>query len=73
MRKKINLKSLKTYIQFAYTRYVICPHCRGNGAESHEDISICSKCNGQGNIRERQTVGPGFVQIFDRPYIKNIL
>mmetsp|Transcript_17171 Transcript_17171/g.12277 ORF Transcript_17171/g.12277 Transcript_17171/m.12277 type:complete len:210 (+) Transcript_17171:240-869(+) len=45
-----------------YTRQVICPHCRGSGADNPEDVEICPKCNGQGQVIEKQQIMPGFVQ-----------
>merc|ERR1712032_702250 len=50
---------------FTLTRSTICPHCRGNGAESHDDIAECHHCRGTGTVRERQEIAPGFVQMFE--------
>lgn len=44
----------------------MCPHCRGSGADSHEDVSQCTRCNGQGIVIERQQIAPGFVQQFQQ-------
>jgi len=49
-------------IEFTYSRGVMCPHCRGSGADSHDDITVCDRCNGQGVIIERQQIAPGYVQ-----------
>lgn len=49
---------------FKYTRNIICPHCRGTGADSEHDIKTCTKCNGQGMILERRQIAPGYVQQF---------
>lgn len=50
--------------EFIYTRYGMCPHCRGSGADSPDDVTTCDKCNGQGMIVERKQIGPGFFQQF---------
>ena len=52
--------------EFTYTRSAMCPHCRGSGADSYEDVEKCSKCNGQGVIMETKQIGPGFIQQFQR-------
>ena len=52
--------------EFTYTRSAMCPHCRGSGADSYEDITNCKKCNGQGVIMETRQIGPGFIQQFQR-------
>jgi len=31
-----------------YNRKIICPHCRGSGADSPEDMKQCPSCKGQG-------------------------
>jgi DnaJ-related protein SCJ1 len=49
-------------IEIQYSRQSICPNCRGNGAESHEDIETCPKCNGQGFTIKQRQIGRGFVQ-----------
>jgi DnaJ-related protein SCJ1 len=66
MRVKVraSLKDLymgKEY-EFTYTRYAMCPHCRGSGADSYEDVETCDKCNGQGVYMETKRLGPGFIQ-----------
>jgi len=53
-------------LSFKYTKNIICPHCRGTGAESDEDIHVCQKCGGQGVILERQQIAPGFIQQFQK-------
>jgi DnaJ-related protein SCJ1 len=30
-------------VELQYTKQAICPHCRGNGAESHEHLDECDK------------------------------
>ena len=52
--------------EFTYTRTAMCPHCRGSGADSYEDVETCNKCNGQGVIMETKRIGPGFIQQFQR-------
>lgn len=49
-------------LEIQYSRQSICPHCRGNGAESMEDIHTCPKCNGQGFTLKQRQIGRGFVQ-----------
>lgn len=51
-------------IEIQYTKQAICPHCRGNGAESMEDLEKCPKCKGQGFILRKQQLAPGFIQQF---------
>lgn len=43
---------------------VICPHCRGSGADDDADVEVCKKCRGSGTITEQKRLGPGFVQQF---------
>ena len=35
----------------------MCPHCRGSGADSIDDVTTCDKCQGQGVIVERKQIG----------------
>ena len=68
VKVRVTLKDLymgKEY-EFTYTRSAMCPHCRGSGADSYEDIINCKKCNGQGVIMETRQIGPGFIQQFQR-------
>lgn len=51
-------------MEYTYTRHVVCPHCRGSGADSHDDIVECDRCGGKGHILQRQQIAPGFVQTF---------
>lgn len=37
-------------MEIKYTRSTLCPHCRGSGADSPDDVKDCPKCNGQGHI-----------------------
>lgn len=41
---------------------VLCSHCRGSGAESDDDVHVCTKCKGQGVVMQVQQIAPGFVQ-----------
>jgi len=34
--------------ELAYNRKIICPHCRGSGADDEADVTVCSECNGAG-------------------------
>eukprot|EP01123_Difflugia_compressa_P009123 TRINITY_DN292_c1_g2_i1.p1 TRINITY_DN292_c1_g2~~TRINITY_DN292_c1_g2_i1.p1 ORF type:complete len:371 (-),score=81.65 TRINITY_DN292_c1_g2_i1:86-1198(-) len=43
-------------------RQVLCPHCRGTGAENSDDVSTCPDCGGSGIKVVTQKLGPGFVQ-----------
>lgn len=45
---------------------VLCPHCRGSGADNPEDVKVCPKCNGHGIVTETKRLGPGFVQQFQK-------
>lgn len=70
LRVKIraSLKDLYTgkEYEFTYTRNSMCPHCRGSGADTMDDVTTCDKCGGQGMIIERKQIGPGFIQQFQR-------
>jgi len=37
-------------MEIKYTRSTICPHCRGSGADSPDDVADCPHCNGQGHV-----------------------
>lgn len=68
IKLKVSLKDIYNgkELEFKYTRNVICPHCRGIGADSEEDIHVCQHCQGQGVILERRQIAPGYVQQFQR-------
>lgn len=70
LRVKIRASLKDLYIgkeyEFTYTRNAMCPHCRGSGADSLDDVTTCDKCQGQGVIVERKQIGPGFFQQFQR-------
>ena len=56
-------------VEYTYTRSVVCPHCRGSGADSHDDVKECDRCNGKGHVLTRQEIAPGFVQQFQQQYL----
>lgn len=68
IKMKVSLKNL--YIgkefSFKYTKNIICPHCRGVGADSDRDIHTCSKCGGQGVVMETRQLAPGYIQQFQK-------
>ncbi|ELP89560.1 chaperone protein DNAJ, putative [Entamoeba invadens IP1] len=39
------------------TRNINCPKCGGTGAHSSHDIHTCSRCGGQGKVRQQVNVG----------------
>lgn len=45
--------------KFNIKRKVLCKKCRGTGAKDG-DVTVCSKCKGQGQILTLQQLGPGF-------------
>jgi len=49
-------------IEVLQRRQVLCPHCRGTGAENSDDVSSCPDCGGTGVKVVTQKLGPGFVQ-----------
>jgi DnaJ-related protein SCJ1 len=68
IKLRVSLKDLykgQEY-EFTYTRNAMCSHCRGSGADSHEDIDVCDQCGGKGIIVETKRLGPGFIQQFQR-------
>jgi len=44
------------------TKKIICPHCRGSGADDPDHITKCPDCNGQGWTIRRHQIQPGFFQ-----------
>lgn len=68
IKLKVSLKDLYIgkELEFKYTRNIICPNCRGSGADSEEDIQICPKCKGQGVILETRQLAPGYIQQFQK-------
>ena len=68
IKLKVSLSDLYNgrELSYKYTRNIICPHCRGTGADSEDDIKVCTKCGGQGMVIERQQIAPGYIQQFQR-------
>lgn len=64
LRVRATLEELYTGTDFelTYNRKVICPHCRGSGADDPNDVRTCPRCSGKGQIIEEKRLGPGFVQ-----------
>jgi len=48
--------------EVAVRNQVLCPKCRGSGAEKEDDVSTCPSCGGSGVKITTQRLGPGFVQ-----------
>jgi len=44
------------------TRQVICPYCRGSGAEMPDDLVSCGQCKGQGFTVIQKHIGRGMYQ-----------
>ena len=51
-------------ISLFLTKQVICPHCRGSGADDPDDVKTCPECNGTGYTIKKQQIAPGFYQQF---------
>jgi DnaJ-related protein SCJ1 len=49
-------------IEVTFSKQIICPHCRGSGAESDDDFRTCNKCRGKGHVIEKRQLIPGFIQ-----------
>eukprot|EP00033_Pygsuia_biforma_P001968 GCRY01002191.1.p1 GENE.GCRY01002191.1~~GCRY01002191.1.p1 ORF type:complete len:414 (+),score=80.90 GCRY01002191.1:86-1327(+) len=49
-------------LNVALKKNVICPHCRGSGAENEDDVVTCPVCHGQGVKIVKQQLAPGFIQ-----------
>jgi len=49
-------------LEILQRRQILCPHCRGTGAENVDDVSTCPDCSGSGVKVVTQKLGPGFVQ-----------
>ena len=39
-----------------------CFHCRGSGADSPDEVTVCPACNGRGALLRTVQIAPGFVQ-----------
>ena len=50
MKIRVTLEELYIVkdVEVTYNRKIICPHCRGSGADNPEDVHTCPSCNGQG-------------------------
>lgn len=66
LRVTLNDVYIGKEIEIVYTKQAICPHCRGNGADSHEDLEQCDACGGTGMIIKKKQIAPGFVQQFQQ-------
>jgi len=69
IKLKVSLRDLYNgkELEFKYTRNTICPHCRGTGGESEDDVAPCKKCNGSGWTMETHQIAPGYIQQFQKP------
>lgn len=58
MNLKVRLTMEQIYVghdvEVTYNRKIICPHCRGSGADSPEDVVKCTKCDGKGHTIQKQ-------------------
>ena len=63
LKIKVTLEELYLGQDFevTYNRKVICPHCRGSGADDPDDVKECPKCGGKGQILTKKQLAPGFV------------
>ena len=43
-------------------KQIVCPVCRGSGAERADDVQNCHQCGGSGVRIIRQQLAPGFIQ-----------
>eukprot|EP01129_Flabellula_baltica_P013556 TRINITY_DN6318_c0_g1_i1.p1 TRINITY_DN6318_c0_g1~~TRINITY_DN6318_c0_g1_i1.p1 ORF type:complete len:353 (-),score=68.31 TRINITY_DN6318_c0_g1_i1:142-1200(-) len=48
-------------VEVMHRRQILCPRCRGSGADSPEDVQTCQHCGGTGVRIVTQRLGPGFV------------
>jgi len=39
--------------ELQYNRNIICPHCRGSGADDPDDVAECNHCGGSGQVIKR--------------------
>jgi DnaJ-related protein SCJ1 len=48
IKVKVSLEDLYNgkEMEVKYTRQIICPHCRGSGADNPEDVKTCPHCKG---------------------------
>lgn len=61
---QVNLEDLYlgNEVDLERERQIICPKCRGSGAESPDDLEKCDECNGNGVRILRQQLAPGMFQ-----------
>ena len=55
MKITVTLEELYSGADFdlQYNRKIICPHCRGSGAEDPDDVETCPNCQGRGQVIKR--------------------
>ncbi len=51
-------------IEQKLTKYEICPHCHGSGAEDKKSEIVCDQCHGQGQVRVHKRTPFGVVNSF---------
>ncbi|KAI8869598.1 DnaJ-domain-containing protein [Ramicandelaber brevisporus] len=51
-------------IDYDISKYVVCPKCRGSGADHPDDVTTCPVCGGHGVRVVKQMIAPGFYQQF---------
>eukprot|EP00162_Nutomonas_longa_P011572 comp20621_c0_seq1/m.42034 comp20621_c0_seq1/g.42034 ORF comp20621_c0_seq1/g.42034 comp20621_c0_seq1/m.42034 type:complete len:360 (-) comp20621_c0_seq1:42-1121(-) len=49
-------------MEVSIKKQILCPKCRGSGAEKASDVETCSVCKGSGVVIQQRSLGPGFVQ-----------
>lgn len=54
-------------IELEVSNQQLCPHCRGSGADSKDDVKTCTVCHGTGVQIVRHQVAPGFIQQMQHP------
>lgn len=53
--------------QVQLNKQKLCRKCKGTGAASEKDFSVCSQCRGKGVVLQRIQLAPGFVQQMQQP------
>jgi len=53
-------------IEIEVSNQRICPHCRGSGADTRQDVQKCSACGGSGVLLTRHQIAPGMFQQIQR-------
>ncbi|KAL4472915.1 hypothetical protein ABPG72_007792 [Tetrahymena utriculariae] len=68
MRLYVSLEDIYngSEVPFFITKQILCPHCRGTGADDPDHIKTCPACNGQGHVIRRQQIAPGYYQQFQQ-------